>query len=353
MSILTRYLSFHILKNILSVLTLLTVVFSIFSVLAELEIVTEAEGIKLIPIFWLIESLLLGYKLIPFAVLIGSVLGLSSFVSTNQLLVMQISGFTARYRRNSIIIVGSTIFVITFVVGEIVVPVAKKLKAEIQLSIGETRDFTLTDKGFWARNQNVFFKVDTLQGKNIVKGIELYEFDDGMELQSILTADSGTHNGLIWIFEGVSVLTFKPKYSAKKYDSSFEKQLTIGPEIMEMVVNEQKDQSIFSLLAYLKLAEVTGQITDELYFTIFQKISYWIDIFVLLVLSYFLVRIRLERFSSSRNIITGICIGFGYFVIGRILNQAGLVFSLSPGLVAFMPSMLLLIIIYILKLRSN
>ena len=98
MSILTRYLSFHILKNILSVLTLLTVVFSIFSVLAELEIVTEAEGIQLIPIFWLIESLLLGYKLIPFAVLIGSVLGLSSFVSTNQLLVMQISGFTARYR---------------------------------------------------------------------------------------------------------------------------------------------------------------------------------------------------------------------------------------------------------------
>ena len=127
MSILTRYLSFHILKNILSVLTLLTVVFSIFSVLAELEIVTEAEGIKLIPIFWLIESLLLVYKLIPFAVLIGSVLGLSSFVSTNQLLVMQISGFTARYRRNSIIIVGSTIFVITFVVGEIVVPVAKKI----------------------------------------------------------------------------------------------------------------------------------------------------------------------------------------------------------------------------------
>ena len=90
---------------------------------------------------------------------------------------------------NSIILVGLTIFTISFVLGEFIVPVVKKLKAEIQLSIGETRDFTLTDKGFWARNQNIFFKVDTLQSNHTVIGVELYEFNDEMELLSILTAD--------------------------------------------------------------------------------------------------------------------------------------------------------------------
>ena len=353
MSILTRYLSFHILKNILSVLTLLVVVFSIFSVLAELEIVKGTDGIKLIPIFWLLEILLLGYTLIPFAVLIGSVLGLSSLVSTNQLLVMQISGFNARYRMNSIILVGLTIFTISFVLGEFIVPVVKKLKAEIQLSIGETRDFTLTDKGFWARNQNIFFKVDTLQSNHTVIGVELYEFNDEMELLSILTADSGIHNGLAWIFEGVQVLTFKPKFSKKKYESPFEKQLTIEPDVLEMVVHKQKDQSIFALLAYLNLARINDQISDDLYFNIFQKLGYWIDIFVLLCLSHFVVRTDLGRFSSSKNIITAVCVGFAYFMIGKILNQAGLVFSLSPVLVAFMPSMLLIIMIYIFKNRPN
>ena len=353
MSILTRYLSFHILKNILSVLTLLAVVFSIFSVLAELEIVKGTDGIKLIPIFWLLEILLLGYTLIPFAVLIGSVLGLSSFVSTNQLLIMQISGFNARYRMNSIILVGITIFAISFVLGEFIVPVVKKFKAEIQLSIGETRDFTLTDKGFWARSQNIFFKVDTLQSNHTVIDVELYEFNDEMELLSILTADSGTHNGLAWVFEGVNVLTFKPEYSKKKYDSSFEKQLTIGPDIMEMIVHEQKDQSIFALLAYLNLAKITGQTSDDLYFNIFQKVGFWIDIFVLLALSHFVVRASLVRFSSSKNIITAVCVGFGYFMIGKVLNQVGLVFSLPSVLVAFMPSMLLILMIFIFKNRPN
>ena len=332
---------------------LLTVVFSIFSVLAELEIVKGTDGIKLIPIFWLLEILLLGYTLIPFAVLIGSVLGLSSFVSTNQLLIMQISGFNARYRMNSIILVGITIFAISFVLGEFIVPVVKKFKAEIQLSIGETRDFTLTDKGFWARSHNIFFKVDTLQSNHTVIDVELYEFNDEMELLSILTADSGTHNGLAWVFEGVNVLTFKPVYSKKKYDSSFEKKLTIGPDIMEMIVHEQKDQSIFALLAYLNLAKITGQTSDDLYFNIFQKVGLWIDIFVLLVLSHFVVRTSLGRFSSSKNIITAVCVGFGYFMIGKVLNQAGLVFSLPSVLVAFMPSMLLIIMIYIFKNRPN
>ncbi len=332
---------------------LLTVVFSIFSVLAELEIVKGTDGIKLIPIFWLLEILLLGYTLIPFAVLIGSVLGLSSFVSTNQLLIMQISGFNARYRMNSIILVGITIFAISFVLGEFIVPVVKKFKAEIQLSIGETRDFTLTDKGFWARSHNIFFKVDTLQSNHTVIDVELYEFNDEMELLSILTADSGTHNGLAWVFEGVNVLTFKPEYSKKKYDSSFEKKLTIGPDIMEMIVHEQKDQSIFALLAYLNLAKITGQTSDDLYFNIFQKVGLWIDIFVLLVLSHFVVRASLGRFSSSKNIITAVCVGFGYFMIGKVLNQAGLVFSLPSVLVAFMPSMLLIIMIYIFKNRPN
>ena len=353
MSILTRYLSFHILKNILSVLMLLTVVFSIFSVLAELEIVKGTDGIRLIPIFWLLELLLLGYTLIPFAVLIGSVLGLSSFISTNQLLVMHISGFNAKYRMNSIIFVGIGIFAISFVLGEFIVPVAKKFKAEIQLSIGEKADFTLTDKGFWARSENIFFKVETLQSNHTVIGVELYEFNDQMELVSMLTADSGTHNGLSWVFEGVNVLTFKPKYSKNKYESSFEKQLTIGPDIMEMVVHEQKDQSIFVLLSYLNLAKSTGQTSDDLYFAIFKKLGYWIDIFVLLALSHFAVRTGFGRFSSSKNIITAICVGFGYFMIEKILNQAGLAFSLPPVLIAFMPSILLILMIYIFKNRPT
>ena len=353
MSILTRYLSWHLLKNILSVLLLLIIVFSIFSVLAELEIVQGSDGFKLIPLFWLFEVILLCYDLIPFAVLIGSVLGLSYFVNTNQMIIMQISGFSVKYQSISIIFVGVVIFVFAFIIGELFVPVAKKLKAEIQLSLGEQKDFTLIEKGFWARNQNVFFKVDTLLGDHIVEGVELYEFDDNMELLSILTAKSGFHNGTAWVFEESSFWTFQPKYSFRQFDSFLERQLPIGPEIMEMVVYEQEDDSIFSLFKYLKVAEKTSQNTKDLYLNIFEKFGYWLNIFGFLVLSHLIVRLSLSRFSGSKNVFIAICVGFGYFMLGKILNQAGLVFSYPPFFIAMMPSILLLLFIYLLTLLRS
>ena len=185
----------------------------------------------------------------------------------------------------------------------------------------------------------------------MVEGVELYKFDKSKELLSILTAKTGFHNGSVWVFEESEFLTFKPKYSLKKYDSFFERQLPIGPKIIEMVIHEQDDDSIFSLLDYLKLAENADQFTGDLYLNILQKLSYWINIFVFLALSHLLVRTGSVRFSGSKNVIIAVCVGFGYFMFGKIFNQAGLVFSYPPYVIAIMPSLTLLIFIYVLSLR--
>ncbi len=115
------------------------------------------------------------YEFIPFAALIGSLIGLGQLASSSELVVMRASGVSNARLAYAVLSQAVILAIVGFLLGEYLAPVAEQ-RAQSGRSMALYADRVAQgDKGIWRRDGRTFMHVRAFAEAGEIYGVTVYE----------------------------------------------------------------------------------------------------------------------------------------------------------------------------------
>ncbi len=353
MRILGKYIRSNIISAITSVLFALLAIFSFFGFMGEIDdIGTGSFGWMSAVYVVFLEMPKLTYDLLPFATLIGSMISMGNLADSNQLVAIRVAGGSKTDFAKTIFRCSGLVIIFAFLLGELVVPYTEEKANQIKLALKEDTDLTITESGYWARDDNNFIRIAGIVSGQSFSDITIYEFDDGNRLKTVIAANSANFESGFWFLQNVSLTIFNGSevYADRKDRLLWPSKL--DPKVVEMVATKASNYTLISLYRYWKFASKNNQKSDRLERIFWDKLVCPLGIFALMSLSLWLSSGNKRSTSSSRRALFGAGLGLSYHVSCELIAQAAVVYSIAPFVSVFLPPAAILVIAAIFHERT-
>jgi lipopolysaccharide export system permease protein len=283
----------------------------------------------------------LAVGLLPVTVLLGSLLGLGTLASSSELIVMRAAGVSAWQLGRSVAMTGIGLALVGGLVGEFMGP-QMDLYARQMRAVAKNGNADLAGSSAWLRDGDVVFNI-----RPSIDGI-----DDG----GVFMFRFGSNGFLSGIGRGDSVESDEDgEWTVSNFQESMfvADGVDIGTDVgMDRIdkltdllaISAVKEGSLTGkeLWAYVQHLKSNGLDADRYEIAFWSRVATVIGIAVMCVLALPFVFGSLRTTGAGARMIIGVMIGVGYFLMNRTMADSAAVFDLSPILVAWFPTMLLI-----------
>jgi lipopolysaccharide export system permease protein len=357
--IVDRYIGKSAVLGILLVWISLTALMMMFSVLGELRDTTANYGAS--DAFWFVFQTgpRLAYQIFPVSALMGSMLGIGSLASANELVAFRISG-VSRLRLAAAGLAGAMMISIPIMaVGEWVAPDAEQHARAFKLSqlIGQV--IIGGPSGTWMRDGNDIVNIrrplltaDRGQQTISFLDVEIHHFDGFAGLQKITRAESAFFDGEQWSLENVSVTEISPSGIVPNKFDRIPWVSGVKPELLESAVTRPFYLSIGALWEQLKYLQSNG-LDDRIYKAAFwEKISYPFVILALVLAGMPFVFGSGRQHNTGFRLFIGMTLGGVFMLVNAASQNLATAYSLPVVIGTVFPSLILIIISVTVLRRS-
>lgn len=288
------------------------------------------------------------YELLPFAALIGSVLGLGGLSASSEITALRAAGL-ARWRIAMAAAMTVCVLVVVMVISAESLGPAGDTRAQALVVAAKSDDLAVsTRSGIWAREGDVFLnaKRGALQGagamaKLVLEDLRLYEFDQDGALKSIAHAGTAEHVGGNWVLLDVRRTRFGERsVEASHLDREVWKS-KLNPELLSFSMMRPR------YLAYRDLSEMSAYLTrNGLDASAFEG-ARWSRLFYAFNILIMCVAVMPFAFGSLRSggfgkrLFVGIAAGLCFFTVQNLSVSMASVYHIHFALAHGLPSLLL------------
>ena len=346
MRILARYISVAFLGNVAIALLALGSIQVLQSILGQL-----VEGVHTVPQILYHHSLQIPEMLIqmlPPSVMLGTVLTLSGFNRTNELVAIYSIGVGLTQIMSIIIALVLIICCVSLVVQDRVLPVLfKKKTIYYWQEMKGRRDFSFDirhDK-VWYRSKNLIYNLKTFDPKTQkIKGMSVYQFDDNFHLQHVLEAKEATYTERGWKLYNGAETTFINHKDFPKTAKFAEKELVIRetPDDFEQIEKEVDGLRLKELYSYIAKIKDSGIDSKTYEVKYHSKISMSLIPLVMCILAVPFYTRQRRQGGAGRDLAIGFVVTFFYWLLYSIGLSLGSNGAVPPLLAAWLPSLLFL-----------
>ncbi|MDA9094134.1 LptF/LptG family permease, partial [Methylophilaceae bacterium] len=131
------------------------------------------------------------YKLIPTAVLIGSMYSIGQLSHQSELIVLRSSGLSIKQIAKAVMPIAIFFSILTFAVGDLITPNSEKNAQQLKTNATNTSISMEFKSGFWMKDGNNFVNIENVLPDATLSNIHIYEFDDQFNLRTIIDAKNG------------------------------------------------------------------------------------------------------------------------------------------------------------------
>ena len=193
---LDRYLMATVLGGALLALAIIIALLLVFEYMEEFDDIGRgnytALGALTYVLLKLPHRLYQGY---PMAALIGSLMGLGALAANSELTAMRAAGMSVASIARAVVAAGLLLGLGALAIGEWLAPPAERMAQELR-SIAIHDRVTVRDRGFWARDGDLFIEVRRAVSQEQLAGLRIFQLgEDGRPLR-ILTASHFCANPL-------------------------------------------------------------------------------------------------------------------------------------------------------------
>nr|CAA6825899.1 MAG: LPS export ABC transporter permease LptG [uncultured Thiotrichaceae bacterium] len=342
MKLLERYLWKNILVSILVTWLSLTLLFGLFDFLSELG--DTKQGTRygtfqaLLYVAYTFPRTL--YTNFPYAVLIGSLMGLGNMASGSEITAMRAAGYSIRNIVITTLKLGFVLALMAFALGEWVAPKSEAYAQNFKVRMLQ-KQVAVSSNGVWLKNGDQYLAIEKIWSEKKLEGLSIYEVDiDQGGFSRILKAKSATNDGTEWQLHEVT----ERLLNINKVDVKYHALLEAGdllPDNMLALAQVNPEQ-----LTALELARFIEHQSENSLSTERFELEYWkhfttpLSTLVMLILAAPLVFGFQRNAGAGQRIFIGILIGIAYLLLDKIISRTGLVYGLSPLLSAAAPLLL-------------
>jgi lipopolysaccharide export system permease protein len=199
--------------------------------------------------------------------------------------------------------------------------------------------------GLWLREGKKFINVRKIQDDGSLADISIYELDDQRHLRHSVHAEKATFQGnQQWKLEQIkqSDISIEQMAASKQTEQLW--QSTVAPDLLEIVVVNANNLSMYDLALYIDFLKNNHQKSHEFELAFWGRVVNPLVVFVMLLVSApFVIGVKRGVNVGGRMMI-GVVIGMGFNIVDKIFGHVGLIYDLNPPLMAFAPSLLVLVL---------
>ncbi|HEY0211663.1 LPS export ABC transporter permease LptG [Acerihabitans sp.] len=355
MNIFSRYLIRNVFLGILAAAGVLIPLFSTFDFINELDDVS-ANGYRwtqaLVVVLMNLPRCLI--DLGPFIALLGGIVGLGQLSKTQELTAMRIAGLSIF--RISLVILSAGLL-LTLSLGLLDEWVASPLQQRaVQLKdAAVAADNSATPRNvLWARRNNEFVTVNTLDEHKQPKGIEIFQYQPDLSLKFYIYAQKATilDNGM-WLLHGVNQKSWANGKETVATQDTLQWQSIFSTMSLKELTMPSDSFSIKQLNHYIHYLRLTGQPSIEFKLALWQKLGRPILILAMILLAVPFTFSAPRAPGLGSRLAVGVIVGLITYISYQIIVNLGLLFSLNAPSTALIPPVLLVIIALALVYRFD
>ena len=198
------------------------------------------------------------YEYIPFASLIGCLVGLGLLAGNSEVIVMRAAGVSP-LRIVGFVLKPVLIFVVLgMTIGEYFSPYLDQLAEGKREYLRKGESAQDSSSGLWNREGNQFMHANAVFPGGVLYGVTRYQFNDDREIEEASFASRATFNSSerYWVEENVSVTRFlgdrteRDKLITRRWDSE------LTPNVLMLNILPADSLSIESLNNYITFLEL-------------------------------------------------------------------------------------------------
>lgn len=291
------------------------------------------------------------YQYLPYAVLVGCLIGLGSLAGTSELVVMRAAGISVA-RIVWMVLKPVVLFILLGVVlGEYVIPHAEQVaESRRAIALGHSQEGQAR-RGVWHREANEYIQFNVIQPGGNLRGVSRYRFADGA-LKEASFSDKVVYRDGAWYESDVQLTDFTGEQLTASHLEARQWHTELTPELLDMVAVPLEAQSIASLHEYADYLEEQNLHSSEYSLAFWQKLLQPLATASLVLIAISFIFGPLREVTMGQRIFTGVVFGIGFRLLQSLLGPSSIVFGFAPLIAVLLPIVLCLLLGVVLLRRA-
>ncbi|MEE4203173.1 MAG: LPS export ABC transporter permease LptG [Halieaceae bacterium] len=277
------------------------------------------------------------HEFVPFAALIGALVGLGRLASGSELVVVRTAGVSMGSLALAVLQPALIAALFGFLVGEFVSPGAEQM-AISQRALAQRSDSSVTGRhGTWNRDGKTFIHADAVQRGGVIFGVTLLSYDDQRSLVRAMHANRGTYFDDHWLLEDVQetrigdLNTEVIEYTTWRWDTE------ITPNLLVLEAVEPESLPVQQLWPYARYLRQQGLMSGDIELAFWRKVLQPLAIGGLVLVAMSFIFGPLRDGSMGARIFAGVIVGVIFRISQDFFGPASLIFGFAPLLAALAP----------------
>lgn len=280
------------------------------------------------------------YEYMPFAALVGCLIGLGQLASSSELVVMRSAGVSTGRLVWLTMKPALLMAVLGFAIGETVAPETDRAAEQRRALAQDPESLKTGGGGMWNREGDTFIHVNTLDANGVIYGIQLLQFNDELELLSALRASRANYRGSHWMLEDVNKTDFSSWETRRSSHEKLRWDTAITPDVLTLEVVSPSQLSIEDLYRYSHYLAQQGLDSDDYQLALWNKLLQPFAVGALVLIAISFVFGPLREGTMGFRIFAGVIVGIVFSTSQDLLGPASLVFGFPPVYAASIPIVL-------------
>ncbi len=284
------------------------------------------------------------YELFPIAALIGTLYALVQLSSYSEITVMRVSGVSAARIALSLLRAGLLFVLLTFVVGEFIVPPSERLASQLRIRALNSVVAQEFRSGLWVKDGTSFINVKEVLPDSGLVGVKIYEFDPNNSLRAISFAREGKYlKDNSWLLSDVEQTRFDASSTQVTHLPQAYWNSVLSPDMLSVLLVVPEQMSAWNLYFYVQHLRDNQQKTSRFEIALWNKLVYPFATLVMMLMALPFAFLNSRMGGVSGKVFGGIMLGLTFHLLNRVFANLGVLHDWTPWLSAAFPTLLFLV----------
>ncbi len=284
------------------------------------------------------------YEFMPYALLLGTLIGLGQLAARSELVSMRALGFSKLRILGSVLKIGIVLLLLSMWVGEAVAPTTEGYVRSLNKTSDMKKISIRSKHGLWVRDGNRYINVQQVFPEYRMANVWVYELNKDYQLERASFAKRAYYEEGVWHLQEVQHSLISSNGVETTASDKEQWERLVSPELFDVVTVKPEYMGAVKLRKYISYLKQNDLDSKRYQLAYFNRFAVPLSGIAMLLIAVPFVFRSARMGGLGQRITIGITVAVIFYLVSRVLGNASVVYNLPPILGAFLPTILTIFI---------